>query len=425
MPPKTIYLTGASGYFGGQLLRDIASRPDDFKKVYVPVRGKKGQTGEERFRALFGSFGAVCEFVPSEAPIPEDTNVVILNAYSISFQNDVVDTLEQNVLPILGLMDQCKALQDLDTVLVVSTAYVQPPLPFRLCKGPIPCHASADPEGTFQAVLNGSITWDQLQADPRNHPHTSENAYIYSKTLLEHVINHRYKDVLPLTVFRPSMISISSDGKYGSRFTPPCATGMLAQSQVGRVFPGSAHADHVYVDHVSRLLLDSVLREGTLGEMSYVMGTGDSSVRPQEFKQRVQGKGCHTFFFDKGFPVWVVWLLRWAELFVYRLVLGPKMSQRIGACYSMYDHFLTESFEFENNLPLELEQYYAKMAQWLDENPPPKPAAPKRVEYPKLYHVTTKGQSSALTAFVTMVVFGSIACAHVITDEAATWPGLS
>eukprot|EP00656_Telonema_subtile_P037444 TRINITY_DN4165_c0_g1_i1.p1 TRINITY_DN4165_c0_g1~~TRINITY_DN4165_c0_g1_i1.p1 ORF type:complete len:297 (-),score=52.80 TRINITY_DN4165_c0_g1_i1:14-904(-) len=266
---------------------------------------------------------------------------------------------------------------------------------------------------SFQGVLDGSITWDQIKADPRNNAHTSENAYIYSKTLLEHVVNHRYRSVLPLTIFRPSMISVSSDGNYGSRFTPPCATGMLAQSKVGRVFPGSASADHVYVDQVSRLLLDSVLCERKLGEMRYVMGTGDSSVRPADFKEALRGdKGCYTLFFYAWFPLWIVSFLRMLELFAYRIVLGSRISEKIGGCYSMYDHFLTETFDFEPNLPLELEDYYSVMGRWLDANPPPKP----RAAVPKqgLQGGASKGyalgsRSSMLTAMVTMMAFGSLA----------------
>jgi len=411
MASQTIYLTGASGYFGGQLLRDIkAAGIECFDKVYLPVRSKKGQSGQDRFDELFGSCGEACQYVEPGAPIPEDTNVVILNAYSISFQNDVVNTLEENVLPILSLMDQCTKLKQLTSVLIVSTAYVQPPLPFKLCKAPIPCHASEDPEATFQAVLDGSISWEHIKADPRNNPHSSVNAYVYSKTLLEHVVNQRYKHTLPITIFRPSMISVSSCGTHGSCFTPPCATGMLAQAKVGRVFPGMANADHVYVDQVSGLLLDSVRVEPRLGEMRYVLGTGNSAVRPEGFKRELKGDtGCYTLFFSKRCPATVVWFLRFVELLLYRLVLGSRLADKIGSCYSMYDHFLSNTFDFEPNLPLDLDEYYPVMKKWLAANPPPKRrTAPK--QEPSKHGVTMRWQHSALLVPMCLsMVFGIMA----------------
>ena len=87
----------------------------------------------ERFQELFGSFGPLCTFVEAEANIPADTHLVILNAYSISFQNNVVDTLHDNCLPILDLLEQCTHLTHLKRAVFVSTAYVQPYLPVKPC----------------------------------------------------------------------------------------------------------------------------------------------------------------------------------------------------------------------------------------------------------------------------------------------------
>merc|ERR1712166_113092 len=372
---RNVYLTGVSGFFGGQLLRDLTDADDQFGKIYLPVRAKKNKTGQARFEDIVGSLGGTCVYLDSDAPIPADTNVVILNAYSISFMGDVKDTLEQNVVPILGLLDQCTNLSDIKSVLIVSTAYVQPYLPFKRCKGPIPCHASQDPEATFNAVLKGEMTWDQIQSDKRNHPHTSVNAYVYSKTLLEHVVLKRYQGTLPLVIFRPSMISVSSDGEYGSKFTPPCATALLAASRVGRVFSGTANADHVHVDQVSALLLQSIMlpEEQLLNEPAFVLATGNNAIKPKNYENQMRGtSGCYTLFLERpvtGATQWLVFLLRWIELSVYWVVLGAKIAERIGKVYQNYDHFLTHTFDFEPNLPIEIEEYHTVMRKWLVNNP--------------------------------------------------------
>ena len=60
MEAQNVYLTGASGFFGGQLLRDMCGSPERFGKIYLPVRSKKGVSGEKRFAGLFGGYGAGC-----------------------------------------------------------------------------------------------------------------------------------------------------------------------------------------------------------------------------------------------------------------------------------------------------------------------------------------------------------------------------
>jgi len=375
--PCVVYLTGASGFLGGQILKDITAAPHRFSKVYLPVRTKKGMSGQERFDSLFGSYKSESlVYCDAAAPIPSDTTTVILNAYSISFNNDVSDTLRDNVAPMLHLLEQCTKLPHIEHVVAVSTAYVQPYLPYKKCKAPIPCHASDDPETAYQKVLQGDITWEDLKKDERNHPHTTQNAYVYSKTLMEHLVTHRYKDKLPLSIFRPSIISCSSDGTYGSRFTPPCAMGMLAQSKLGRVFPRTANADHVHCDHVSRMLLDTATAPHSRGAVPVVFGTGNCAIKVPEFKYRLMGDtGCTTVFFDLRvwWQAWIVFFLRAIELMTIRLFVGAKISKLIGTVYSNYDHFLTETWDFEPNLPINVDEYYPAMQKWLRDNPPPKP----------------------------------------------------
>jgi len=409
LPPNVVYLTGASGFLGGQILKDITAQPHRFSKVYLPVRTKKGMSGQERFDSLFGSYkNRALVYCDAAAPIPPDTTTVILNAYSISFNNDVSDTLRDNVAPMLHLLDQCVQLPRIDHVVVVSTAYVQPYLPFKMCKAPIPCHASDDPERAYEQVLSGELSWEDLKQDTRNHPHTLENAYVYSKTLMEHLVTHRYQDKLPMTIFRPSIISCSSDGTYGSRFTPPCATGMLAQSKLGRVFPRTANADHVHCDHVSRMLLNTATNSHTKGSVPVVLATGNCAIKPDEYKYQLMGDtGCYTLFFDMRvwWQCWIVYVLRAIELMMIRLLVGAKIANLIGTVYSNYDHFLTETWDFEPNLPIDLDKYYPAMRKWLKENPPPKPR--KAVKQENTGSVKTKLSLLMVPLFV---LIGCLLC---------------
>lgn len=48
---RNCYITGGSGYLGQELVRDMIKRR--YNKVYVPIRGKKGESGQERFNAIY------------------------------------------------------------------------------------------------------------------------------------------------------------------------------------------------------------------------------------------------------------------------------------------------------------------------------------------------------------------------------------
>eukprot|EP01052_Picozoa_sp_SAG31_P039487 SAG31_NODE_5486_length_2512_cov_1.878989_4_plen_235_part_00 len=195
MGTRTIYLTGGSGYLGGEILRSLALRPETAgASVVVPIRKKKGQSGPARFAALFGEEESAptprrertaAEWADPSDPIPADTEVVVLNAFDVSFHNDVARVLRDSVKPMLELLEQCRKLAAADRprlrrVVIVSTAFVQPPLPFLRCDAPIePFGAAADPWAMYESILAGKTSWDDLRADPTNNPHSTQNAYIY------------------------------------------------------------------------------------------------------------------------------------------------------------------------------------------------------------------------------------------------------
>ena len=204
-----VYLTGSSGYLGGEVmtaLRDTAATAG--MRVVVPIRNKGGATGPERFEQLFGGREGVVWADPA-APLPDTTEVVIMNAFDVAFHQDVQRVLRESVAPMLALAEQCVALKKrlgkLQRVVVVSTAFVQPPLPYKRCDGPIVPFAGADdPWPLYHSILAGELTMDDLRKDPRTNPHNTLNAYIFSKTLCEHLLA-TYAD-LPIAIVRPSII---------------------------------------------------------------------------------------------------------------------------------------------------------------------------------------------------------------------------
>lgn len=241
-----IYLTGGSGYLGGEIVRSLAlDKLAEDKKVLVPVREKRGKSGQERFESIFRGGGNPhkhTQWIDPAAPIPDETEVVILNAFDVAFHTDIARVLRESVAPTLALLEQCSKLRakgNLRKVIVISTAYVQPPIPFRRCGGPItPFNGAADPWGTYNKLLNKELAWQDLVSHPENDPHSTTNAYIYAKTLMEHLIA-TFHDLPRTYIIRPSVIGPSSCGERGNLASPGCASVRLMISPVGRFVPSS------------------------------------------------------------------------------------------------------------------------------------------------------------------------------------------
>ena len=241
------YLTGGSGYLGGEIVRALAlNERTVHAQVLVPVRDKAGKTGQERFDPLFSGGRNPhqhARWVAPAEPIPDDAEVVILNAFDVAFHKDIARVLRESVAPTLALLEECSKLSlktgKLRKVILVSTAYVQPPLPFKRCDGPItPFHGAADPWGLYGKLLNGEMGWQDLVDDKDNDSHFTTNAYIYAKTLLEHLVA-TFKDLPCTYIVRPSIIGPSRCGKRGNAASPGCASAKLMDSPVGRFVPST------------------------------------------------------------------------------------------------------------------------------------------------------------------------------------------
>ena len=357
-PPVSLYnfyVTGASGFLGGQLVKDAhESHPD--AKIYIPLRDKKGESAASRFKGLYIGYGDSVVLCDPKDPIPGDTTHIILNAYSISFKGDIAKVLRDNVEPMLGLLDQCSQLAGLRSVTVVSTAFVQPPLPYKICKAPIPFCGSDDPGKLYKQLLADQISWQDLKDDQRNDPHTTTNAYICSKTVMEHLVLQRYGDSLEersvaLIIARPSIISSSEDG-HGSAGTPPCVMTKVVDSIACRTVPGKGRMDFVHVDHVSQLLIkwatdsepaptlavqqqqqqQQLKCNGVVAKVVFLT-SGSKDLSPKAFGDGMSRGSKWVWFYHMRFW-WLAAMVRAMELFVIRFTKGKRAAQLLRGVYS-------------------------------------------------------------------------------------------
>ena len=94
--------------------------------------------------------------------------------------------MDESVAPIVRLLDMALALPDLRKIVLVSTAYVNPPYPAPISDQPP--QLPGNPWTVYKDLRSGRLSWDDLHSDSRFHRHSLTNTYIFGKTLLEHLI---------------------------------------------------------------------------------------------------------------------------------------------------------------------------------------------------------------------------------------------
>ena len=85
--------------------------------------------GSNRFNALFLNIKNAALIYLSDA-LPEDLTLFILNAYDVWFFRPVKKILKQNVATMPKIINECN-LDMVRGIYIVSTAYVQPPEPYK------------------------------------------------------------------------------------------------------------------------------------------------------------------------------------------------------------------------------------------------------------------------------------------------------
>lgn len=261
MSQQVIYLTGASGFIGQKIVQ-LAEEDDKITKIYCPIRSKYNLNGRERFDELFGNLKKAT-YVNSdeEVELPHDTTHIILNAFSVRFNTPVVDIWKQNVIPMLKILEQCRNRNNSDDktkkiegVSIVSTAYVQLPLPYE--RDPMNRiefalrHKFSSASEVMDGIMSGSLSEETIDSH-LNEDHYKNNNYVFCKHLMEHVIHEKFSD-LPVCIVRPSIVSPSRDGLHGHGVKNGFSLFMeIAKKPVMRFPRNEGKLDITYVEDVS------------------------------------------------------------------------------------------------------------------------------------------------------------------------------
>ena len=352
-----IYLTGASGFVGRALVRRLAQRPQ--VRLHVPIRAQPHASPESRCTRIFGDLGGRVQL--GGAALPLETEVVVLNAYDCRFSGLLSDALRTNVAPMLRLLALCRELPALRRVVVVSTAYVNPPLPQLYTAGLVPIGGVADPVRLYEDALAGSVTLPDLAANPLTDDHFTANPYVCSKRLMEHVVLALYPD-LPITFVRPSMIGVSTDGRYGSAKFGALLFAKLALEPCPGVLSDVGRHDNVAVDMVVDGIAECVETTDTTLP-TFLPLTSGSQVKLSEYMASVDpGRRWRTLWVTNPRSR-AAQAARWLEGRLLCLFAGQRHADRVSTLYEHYDYVFQRSWDFPSTLPLPAD-YFQRTRQW-------------------------------------------------------------
>ena len=193
-----IYLTGSTGFLGFNLIR-LLNTKKNIKKIYCNIRDKNGFTGKERFKQIINNFKK-CEYVENKYNIPDDTEYIILSGYNTSFNKTINFQIENSIDPIDKLCYISKNLKNLKKIIIISTAYVNPPYPYLSKNKLISFSGTKKSVEYYEKIKNKKISWKDIINDNNNNKFSKKNTYIFSKILMENYISEKYKD-LPICFF--------------------------------------------------------------------------------------------------------------------------------------------------------------------------------------------------------------------------------
>lgn len=353
---RVVFLTGSSGFLGGVLAKQLQS-DTSVAKIYCPIWIKKGMLGADRLAQCLGSCNK-CIHLEMDDAIPSDTTHVILNAYSTRFDEELSVKLEGSVAPTLKLLEDCYRLKEsIQGITFVSTAYVQPPLPYRSDeKGRIPfllesSHSSMTAKQVYDVALRSdTAAIAELLQDL--DPYYRNNSYLFSKHLMEHLLTEQYHD-LPVCIVRPSLICPSLDLQDG--WTTRSSVFFLASIAPRYIFMSprcKGKVNLVLVEDVTKDCIEAVFKlarpaskDGN-GQLWHPIISSTAHSNTTVVLALFKATAPHVPRMDIR-KEWLLNLVRKIEFSMVSLSAGQNAARKLEAAYGYFDYTHANTWEFE------------------------------------------------------------------------------
>ncbi|KAF9934595.1 cyclin-dependent kinase inhibitor far1 [Linnemannia zychae] len=313
-----IFLTGATGFVGKTILEKLLRSFPQITKVYLLVRISGTKSLQDRvendvfgsriFDTLRSQFSSEQEFrdkivskiVPipgditidrlglseaDEAMIHEDTRVVINSAASVSFDDPLNNAIEMNTRGPFRTFNVAKGIKNLSAFVHISTCYVNAPMFDSHIDEIVYPHPFGDAEAIYESF--SKMSYEEIRNYERSVVlKTYPNTYTFSKSLTEHLIQKRYKDMgLPIVIVRPSIVTAAKaepvpgwveGAAAANKAVISCALGQV-QEWIG---DGSKKTDLIPVDIVAKTILLSVTTADRTLSKPNIYHVGTSCLNP-------------------------------------------------------------------------------------------------------------------------------------------------
>ena len=349
------------------MILKVCEADSSISKVYTQIRDKKGLSGQERFKAEGLDKIEKTVFVSDMDSLPSDVTLVILCAYEVKFHNPVDEILKGSVAPILRILDQCEHAQHLRGICLVSTSYVQNPLPYKRPDGnriPFVLREHTSATELYESLVGGSLSWEQVKEkyDSDLSDHHKINCYAFSKHIMEHLVHEKYPH-LPISVNRPSIVAPSRDGSYGHGVQAGLSLFMeLGKSPILRFPRNEGRLDIVFVDDVARDILHGASK---LAKPAAISESTGEYFHPVYLSTTSSEFSCLSLFeFSlrkvKRFDVRrkrVRSTLRKLELALVALAFGRRKAKFVGRIYNSFDPVMANIWDFESTHSMKVSEF--------------------------------------------------------------------
>ncbi|XP_017779308.1 PREDICTED: putative fatty acyl-CoA reductase CG5065 [Nicrophorus vespilloides] len=220
-----IFVTGGTGFMGKVLLEKMLRDLPDLGNIFILVRGKRGLDPEKRLEAIkqlpvferlrSTNPKALNKLIVVEGSLSEENlglseenrkrvtetvSVVFHMAASLRLEAGVKDAVLANTLGTKRVMDLCKQMKNIKSVIHLSTAFCHVEIEVLEEKVYKP---NCDPYEMIKYVQTESEKVLDEKKEELIHPHP--NSYTFSKRLAESIA-HDYTQDLPIAIARPSIV---------------------------------------------------------------------------------------------------------------------------------------------------------------------------------------------------------------------------
>lgn len=249
---KNIFITGATGFVGVCLIEKILRDIPNIGKLYILMRPKKKKSVEERLQEL--SKNSVFEtyletnskdifkkLIPITGDVGtdnlgisdvqrqqliDDVNIVFHSAATLDFFQSLKETTNINLLGTRRVMELCKEIKNLVSMVHVSSAYANS---YLVEVEEVLYPQPDDPEKIIK--LSQSLKDEALKVLESTFLKDHPNTYTFTKHLAEHEVNQCAK-LFPCGIVRPSMITAA--------WKEPCPGWTISKNGPQGFFMGSS-----------------------------------------------------------------------------------------------------------------------------------------------------------------------------------------